>query len=123
MGRYVESDPVGLYGGSYSTYAYVNGSPIRHTDRFGLAGKPPTVSGSAADDVYQNLPDMLCDWWPAYCIKNLFVCLEARCKYTNCSGTWYVTVTQWVPSRPTPDEVAKETPECVCTKKGVRHED
>jgi len=122
-GRYVESDLIGLYGGSFSTYAYVNGSPIRHTDRFGLARKPPSVSGSAADAAYQNIADSICDLLgPAYCIARMWVCVEAVCKYSNCSGTWYVTVTEWTPTWPTPEEVTKETPECVCTKKGPRHD-
>ncbi len=43
-GRYVESDPIGL-GGGLSTFGYVGGGPLNHSDRRGLA---PELSCQAA---------------------------------------------------------------------------
>jgi RHS repeat-associated protein len=36
-GRYIQSDPLGLFSGQLSTYAYVDGQPLTYEDMFGLA--------------------------------------------------------------------------------------
>ena len=50
LGRYVQSDPIGLRGG-LNTFAYVGGNPLRNTDRTGLC--PICVIGAAGSTQFR----------------------------------------------------------------------
>jgi RHS repeat-associated protein len=63
IGRYVQSDPIGLDGG-LNTYAYVDSAPLSATDPLGLVKWKGTVffrgAGPAAFDIYTLTSECKC---------------------------------------------------------------
>jgi hypothetical protein len=76
MGRYIEADPIGLYGGSFSTYAYANGNPVNNNDPSGefvplitgAIGAVAGFGGSVIGQLISNGGNTNCISW-----KNAFI--------------------------------------------------
>lgn len=82
IGRYVESDPIGLKGG-INTYAYANGDPLGRKDPFGLSYSVWCALDPRNPDCYdpERPPAPQPDWLPQP-YPNGLPC-EVRCKLVS----------------------------------------
>jgi len=93
LGRYFESDPLGLEGG-YNTFGYVLGNPLRYTDRRALANGP-AAAAMAVKPCPQTYPSDKCDVWCTGLTGHpLVTCTRVECSGGHCSTTNF-TFANW----------------------------
>jgi RHS repeat-associated protein len=80
LGRYIQADPIGLAGG-INRYAYVEGNPVRSTDRLGLDSES---QDAARTYIYRQGPlDVFVPGTPANDYWTKWISRELRHLYSN----------------------------------------
>lgn len=106
VGRYTQSDSLGLLGGMNS-YSYVENAPVDHIDPYGLRGipgyRPPNPAREAAG------------WFE---VREEYICIEWHCPQgDSCRAVDYRRPTDFIPAAIL---VSETPPGCICTVRSFK---
>jgi len=109
LGRYSQSDIIGLSGG-LNTYGYVAQSPLVSFDLEGLQ-RGLRRRHERIENIADLLDQTLCDIWPGSC---LFSCVRWRCAIKKCEPDMEVIIGRGNPFMSTPSYNPNRDDDCVC---------
>ena len=100
-GRYVESDPIGLDGGSWSTYTYASANPVGISHPSGLGPTGPTAPSPASPGFWWPGP-LDQSWSQAPWAREVYNFARHRCCYIKGSSQQLRVTTNRVSRAPPP---------------------